>query len=189
MRDLHQIFIDHKYAPDYGDKGSVHTYTKEYEVLLAPYRDGHTILEIGLEHGGSLKMWNEYFTNSKIVGISLGYPGYIEPPHKGGMQEKINGNEITIVVGNACYPEILEEVKDFNFDVIIDDGSHLLKEQVASFELFKTKMNKGGIYIIEDIQNLEEEKEVFESLHDNLTIIDNRHINSRWDDILLVYKF
>ena len=37
--------------------------------------------------------------------------------------------------------------------------------------------------------NLEEEKEVFKSLHDNLTIIDNRHINSRWDDILLVYKF
>lgn len=188
MRDLHQIFIDHQYAPDYGDKGSVHTYTKEYEILLAPYRDNHTILEIGLEYGGSLKMWNEYFTNSKIVGLSLAYPDYVKR-YPDDIKGKINGNEVTIIEGNACYPEILEQVKDFTFDVIIDDGSHLLKEQVSSFELFKTKMNKGGIYIIEDIQNLEEEKEVFESLHDNLTIIDNRHINNRWDDILLVYKF
>ena len=50
-------------------------------------------------------------------------------------------------------------------------------------------MNKGGIYVIEDIQDLEKDKETYKKLHDNLTIIDNRQVNNRWDDILLIYKF
>ena len=52
-----------------------------------------------------------------------------------------------------------------------------------------SRMNKGGIYVIEDIQNLEKDKKAYKKLHDNLTIIDNRQVNNRWDDILLVYKF
>jgi hypothetical protein len=186
MRTLRQIFNDHKYAPDYGDKGSVHTYIDEYETLLFPYKTGCSVLEIGLEHGGSLKMWNEYFTNSQITGITLYYPTYLTSPHS---LEDINNNKINVIINNACSSEILSSVEHFGFDVIIDDGSHLVEEQIASFNLFKRRMNKGGIYVIEDIQDLERDKETYEKLHDNLTIIDNRHINNRWDDIMLVYKF
>ena len=143
-------------------------------------------MEIGLEFGGSLKMWSEYFTNSKITGISLSYPKYFDYPLQIVSE---NNNKINIIVGNACCSEILKDLKDFTFDVIIDDGSHLIEEQISSFNLFKSRMNKGGIYVIEDIQDLEKDKETYKKLHDNLTIIDNRQVNNRWDDILLIYKF
>jgi len=50
-------------------------------------------------------------------------------------------------------------------------------------------MNPGGIFIIEDVVNIDYTRDMFSSLHDNIEIIDNRHIKRRSDDVLVVYKF
>ena len=39
-----------------------------------------------------------------------------------------------------------------NFDVIIDDGSHLPSHQVISFEALWKSVVPGGQYIVEDIE-------------------------------------
>jgi hypothetical protein len=51
------------------------------------------------------------------------------------------------------------------------------------------KINKGGIYIIEDVANLDKVKHLFEELHENCEVIDLRKVKGRFDDVLIVYKF
>ena len=42
--------------------------------------------------------------------------------------------------------------KDLKFDIIIDDGSHMTKHQIDTFEhLFETMLVDGGLYVIEDL--------------------------------------
>lgn len=36
------------------------------------------------------------------------------------------------------------------FDIIIDDGSHKLKDMLSSFKFFFDNLKSGGFYIIED---------------------------------------
>ena len=50
-------------------------------------------------------------------------------------------------------------------------------------------MKTNGIYIIEDIQNLDSTIDRYKELHNNVEIIDNRHIKNRVDDVLVIYKF
>ena len=67
MDTLQSIYDTHKRAPNYGDKGTVHTYIKEYELLFKPFRNGCTLLEIGVYQGGSILMWDDYFTDTHII--------------------------------------------------------------------------------------------------------------------------
>jgi len=76
-----------------------------------------------------------------------------------------------------------------SFDVIIDDGSHQIQDQFTSFNLLKNSIKTGGIYIIEDVANIEQYTNNFKALHTNCKIIDNRWIKNRLDDVLVVYKF
>jgi hypothetical protein len=73
--------------------------------------------------------------------------------------------------------------------VIIDDGSHLINDQIISFNILKNRMKPNGIYIIEDVNNLDSTIDTYKNLHNNIEIIDNRHIKNRIDDVLVVYKF
>ena len=50
-------------------------------------------------------------------------------------------------------------------------------------------MKPNGIYIIEDVNNLDSTIDRYKELHNNVEIIDNRHIKNRVDDVLVIYKF
>ena len=187
MKTLNEIYIDYQFPEGHGDKGTAHTYIDEYEKLLGGRRDNITILEIGVRYGHSIRMWNEYFTNSTIVGVEISVDSINIMKNDTSFNE--NTNTLDIILGNATNENILEELKDYNFDIIIDDGSHYFNDQVKSFNLLKNKMNSGGIYIIEDVIDINSTKQNFIDLHPNVEIIDNRHIKNRSDDVLIVYKF
>jgi hypothetical protein len=164
-----------------GDKDTVHSYIPHYERLLEPYRKNSTFLEIGIWKGQSIKMWDEYFVDSKVVGVE------VFEERTGGLHEDPNYN---VIVADATKLDFLNQIEDLSFDVIIDDGSHYLQEQIISFNLLKGKMNKGGIYIIEDIKNIDRNRRYFEdSLHYNCEIIDLREERNRQDNVLVVYRF
>tara|TARA_Y100000593_G_scaffold86457_1_gene165184 strand:+ start:439 stop:993 length:555 start_codon:yes stop_codon:yes gene_type:complete len=164
-----------------GDKNTVHSYISHYDELLTPYRKNSTFLEIGIWRGQSIKMWDEYFIDSTVVGVE------IFEDRTGGLHNDPNYN---VLVADATKLDFLDKIKDYSFDVIIDDGSHYLHEQIISFNLLKHKMNKGGIYIIEDIKDIDYAKHYFEgSLHDNCEIRDLRKEKNRKDDVLVIYRF
>jgi hypothetical protein len=78
--------------------------------------------------------------------------------------------------------------KDFPIDIAIDDGSHLLEDQVRFVKIVYPALRKGGIMVIEDIQNIATHKFVFDCLGIPFEVIDLRDRIGRYDDVLLIYR-
>lgn len=170
------------------DRDTVHSYIEVYEKTLAPYR--HTaknILEIGLMSGESLRMWEEYF-DGNVYGMDCS-----ETPIDGlaDLRPMIAEGTHNIVIGDATSKEdIGKYFKDIKFDVVIDDGNHVVEDQLKTFGLLCGKMNEGAIYIIEDIQDIDSTANAFKNFSRVLDceIIDRRHIKSRYDDVLIIFR-
>ena len=107
------------------------------------------IAEIGVFSGGSLGMWKEYFVNkAEIWGID------IEPDCKNYEQDGVR-----VFIGDQSDPSFLRKItkQDKNIDILIDDGSHLPRHQIISFEEIFKEMNPGGVYICEDVHGIHNE--------------------------------
>lgn len=183
METLAEIYKRHCVTgPDvgHGDKGGTHSYIEEYETLLEPYRRGKAFMEIGLAMGLSIAMWREYMPGNLVVGVDLSFV-FDTGPHL------LNG---TILIAADCTkPEFLEKLGSYTFDAVIDDASHMVSDQQATFQMLKPKMNPGGIYIIEDVLSVDAERLRFQTLHTNCEIRDLRHKKGRFDDVLIIYRF
>ena len=165
------------------DKLRLHSYLDTYENLFSKFKNKDiNLLEIGIGNGGSLKLWQEYFTKkSNIYCIDISFD---EVTHK----DLVSQENVTIIWKDidSCIPSILSPIM---FDIIIDDGSHYLSHQIKTWELFKDRLNPGGILVIEDIAP--EAYDYFFKLAEkvpNSKLIDLRHIKNRYDDVLFVYE-
>ena len=101
------------------------------------------ILEIGVRRGGSLDVWKKYFgSDSTIVGID------IDPSC-----QRMQSHGFHIHIGDQSDESFLEKViGDYKeFDVVIDDGSHIGSHMIKSFEYIYPKMSANGIYVVEDV--------------------------------------
>lgn len=180
-KSLVEIFseIGH-FGSDVGgnDKNSTHTYLETYDRLFKNFREGCTLLEIGLATGDSIKLWDEYFENSKIIGVDISVV----------FSEFIYKNDVRIIEMDATNPEILKHLEYELLDLVIEDGSHVTSDQVATFNILKSKMARGGIYIMEDILALDQERNTYLSLHNNCEILDMRN-TGRFDNCLIIYRF
>ena len=134
------------------DKLVKHAYPAVYENLFRGIRTQNlNILEIGIETGGSLGLWREYFYNSQIYGIDIA-----EKDHEGVSKKNFEEDRISIEIVDSTDRKVSKSVvKDVKFHVIIDDGSHILKDQISTFENYQKRLEKGGIYIIEDFESVE----------------------------------
>lgn len=135
-------------------------------------------MEIGLALGDSVDLFDEYFDNSVIIGVDISVV----------FDKKEYKNNVEIIQADATKANFLKTIEFNTFDIIIDDGSHMTQDQIATFNLLNGKMNKGGLYIIEDILALDQESHKFRALHSNCEIIDMRD-NGRFDNVLIVYRF
>jgi hypothetical protein len=122
-----------------------HYYTKWYDFYFNCIRHKKiNILEIGVDQGYSLFMWKRYFDNSIIYGMdkySHTLPNNIK-------------KEFKIFIGDQSNEQFLKDVCNsvpLGFDIIIDDASHIPNLQVSSFNFLFKKLNKGGVYVVEDL--------------------------------------
>lgn len=101
------------------------------------------ILEIGVAQGGSIEMWAKYFENANIYGIDL---------YDGILNYKYDYPNIQFAVGNQGDSKFWDEYtkKDIEYDIIIDDGSHLQTHQLYTLVRLFPKLKNGGVYIVED---------------------------------------
>jgi len=51
--------------------------------------------------------------------------------------------------------QVIEEIGEV--DIILDDGSHIVKHMIFSFNLLFSSVKKGGLYVIEDLRTTYEE--------------------------------
>jgi hypothetical protein len=166
-KTLVEILKQHKWDcdkdPNCGNKTFPgHTYLEVYDRLFAPSQHKQiNILEIGILRGISLKLWSEYFSKANIYGFDT----FERITWKGCSYEEVQEflkeyDRITLAKVNSCSTdlqesinraELLSDLPDNFFHVIIDDGSHELQDQVRTYNNFKSKLHPDGIYIIEDI--------------------------------------
>jgi cephalosporin hydroxylase len=135
------------------DKGSFHDYLEAYytEEFANPERV-MSVLEIGVQNGGSLILWHEWFTNAKIVGID------IMDACLNNYKEASLGREfprIEIIIADGYDKSVVDTYKDNSYDYIIDDGPHSIESMKIAIELWMPKVKQGGKLIIEDVQSLE----------------------------------
>lgn len=140
MNDLEKYFIEntgrviHKYMH----------YFPIYERHFAKYRntDVH-IVEFGVSHGGSLRMWKNYFgLNAKIYGVD------INPNCK-----KLEEDQIEIFIGSQDDKGFLKTLPESipRIDILIDDGGHSMQQQINTFEELFGYIQKDGVYLCEDL--------------------------------------
>lgn len=115
-----------------------------YDRYLEPLRNRPvTMIEIGVQHGGSMQMWKRYFhPDSTIVGVDI-YPAC----------KRYEEDGIRVFTGDQSDVDFLAKMiaEIGPVDYILDDGSHLPRHQIASFEyLFRHGLKDGGVYLCED---------------------------------------
>lgn len=187
MQTLQKLYEKHKVG-DWPDKGSVHSYIDVYENILYEYAhdDRNNILEVGLMSGESLRMWAEYFAGT-VYGIDCG----IKPiDGKADLTQAIKDG-LNIFIGDASNSEEIKKCFDgIKFDVVIEDANHDIEQQLKIYVALRPHLNEGSIYIIEDVQDIDRTRELFEKLdpEKSVEILDRRGIKNRYDDILVIIR-
>src|SRR5438128_2002102 len=126
-RTLRELYATH--TGKMSDKWSL--YLDEYDRLFASMWDRPVrLLEIGVQNGGSLEIWSQFFPKAQaIVGCD------INPDCE---RLTYDDPRIGVIVGDAndarTQQRILE--RSGQFDVVIDDGSHLSGDIVKTFALY-----------------------------------------------------
>jgi cephalosporin hydroxylase len=139
MTELEEIF---KTAEHFSDKWQ--PYFEIYTRHLSRYRDKEiTLVEIGVQGGGSLDMWSKFLPKAKIIGID-------NDPEC--MKLQYDNPNIQVCFGNQADPVFWKTFFENNpeVDVIVDDGGHEMHQQVISLENCFPNLKVGGVYIIED---------------------------------------
>lgn len=123
-----------------------HNYVLMYEKLMERNRlSTKKVLEIGFGEGGSIKMWQNYFTNADIYCIE----------YFGDEHEKVWKSPSTeipylkVIRGNSTEKSTWNEAP-YDIDYIIDDGSHQPEHQIETFLLGFPHLKSHGLYFIED---------------------------------------
>ncbi|MGE3153732.1 MAG: glycosyltransferase [Nitrospiraceae bacterium] len=141
-KTLYQLYDEHQ--GKVSDKWS--SYLSEYERLLLPYRDqAIRLLEIGVQNGGSLEIWSQYFHHGEMfVGCD------VNPDCR---RLQFENPKIVVVVGDANTDETEQRIltSSLSYDLIIDDGSHQSRDIVRSFARYFKCLKPGGLYITEDL--------------------------------------
>ena len=130
--------IGSKYPTNKNDYGFLTIYEKYFKFLR---HKKINILEIGVDKGDSLRLWREYFINANICGLDINKKEFTIKNveiYQGDQNDKILLNKIAAKYGK--------------FDIIIDDGSHISKHIINSFDHLFDHLSQDGIYVVEDLQ-------------------------------------
>lgn len=126
------------------DKARLHTYGPVYERILTEdfRKNTYCVLELGILAGESLLAWRDIFPRAIIVGIDIDRNSMITDKDRiqtyCGPQ---NDAELLRRVGHEYGP----------FNIIIDDCSHKIEDQLVSLLNLWHYLQPGGLYVIEDI--------------------------------------
>ena len=140
MNDLYSFHAQHR------NTRVMHKWDHYFEVYERFCRPSavatRCVLEIGVQLGGSVEMWRDYFgPATRIYGID------INPDAK--QQEDI---VTKVFIGDqqdrGFLRSVLREIG--TPDVVIDDGGHTANQQITAFEELYPALSDNGLYFVED---------------------------------------
>jgi hypothetical protein len=170
------------------DKNTDHSYLPLYEKLLSPRKETvKNVLEIGVQRGGSIKLWYDYFPNATVFGLDCMHINEV-------WGELKNKDRIVLHTSVDAYnPNFIRDeltIPSRKFDFVIDDGPHHLETMKVFINTYSRFLSDDGILILEDIQEWSWVehllKEVPHELKNFVHLYDLRWNKGRWDDIVFV---
>jgi hypothetical protein len=147
----------HRLANQY-EAGKPHWYLDIYDKHFKKLRNKKlNILEIGIggyntpkAGGGSLRMWQNYFPNSTILGVDL----FVKNKFKLSHFSK-SSQEIKFVDGSSYDDNTVNKVRqilgDRQFDLLFIDGDHNYEGVKKDFLKYRNLVREGGIIVFHDI--------------------------------------
>jgi cephalosporin hydroxylase len=117
-------------------------YTNTYARFFAPFADQPiNLLEIGIDRGGSLRLWEDFFPRASIHAIDIN-PRCVQ----------YASDRVTVYVGSQTDDRFLEGVarESGRLDIVIDDGGHTMEQQLVSLRTLWPHVKPEGFYVIED---------------------------------------
>ena len=117
-----------------------------YDHCLSRFYDKKiSFLEIGIQNGGSIEVAQKLFDpKSSLSGLDI-------DPRCSDISNILK--DVKIYIGSQVDEQLLNKIAtdhNKNFDVIIDDGSHIQSHMIFTFTRMFQFINDGGIYLIED---------------------------------------
>jgi hypothetical protein len=120
------------------DKIEPHGYFRTYVQIVGQLSPSARVLELGVENGESLRMWQSLFPLGEITGVDLnsqavwpaGTVKVVSRQDDPGLPGKLSGN----------------------YDLIVDDASHNGIDTRKSFDLLWPLVARNGYYVVEDWQ-------------------------------------
>jgi hypothetical protein len=167
------------------DKNTVHSYLPLYELLVKNKKNTcKNIIEVGVGQGGSIQLWHDYFPNATIYGCDICDESLIWD------QIKYNNRIKLFPSTNAYDPLFINQIKDIQFDVALDDGKNTLDSMIQFINMYLPLIKEDGILIIEDVQDIKWldilSSIVPQEYKNNIKTYDLRGIKNRYDDIVFV---
>lgn len=155
-----------------------HSYTPFYAELFKDKKVGR-LLEIGIYHGGSLRMWEEFFPEARIVGLDI-------DPSTLFSYGRINSH-LCDQRNLSDLTKIATHYTDLGgFDIIIDDGSHIPSDQAFTANFLVPYLSPGGWYIIEDVWQGASER--IQQALQYPSVVHEFKVQQRSDDRLIIIR-
>ena len=154
LKSLDELF--HHYGSDKADifkkkNQHGHGFSNFYEKKLKRFKNNKiNILEIGSFAGASAAAFVKYLPNSQVFCFDINISNFkykSKNIHVFGVD--INNEKRIKKILNTIFTNYRFE----KFDLVVDDGSHNLKDILTAFKLFFKILKKESLYIIEDFKH------------------------------------
>ena len=148
-----------------------HGYARIYEKYLKEHKDKNlNIIELGSFYGNASAAFYFYFKNSQIYSADINPDMYI-------YRSKRLKNFFTDTSSRSSIEKNILS-RNIEFDLIIEDASHMLKDQIISLFILFKNLKSGGLFIVEEIDFPEkrEDMRIGQEFPDLKTIL-NKIIN------------
>lgn len=169
---LEQLFNSKGYSYFCTDKNTHHRYLKTYGELFSKWeKEPINILEVGVYKLGSLKLWEEYFTNANII-------GYDNQTYEGS----VSLNRAIVIIEDFYSSN--RELPPLH--IALDDGDHSVQSQLAFAKKVWPSILPGGLMIIEDVRP--EYQPHFDTLGIQYTAMAFHPYTDENDDRILIFN-
>ena len=144
--DKGEYFVNQYVQPAKKNKKKIdaHGYAKIYEKVFTSFKEKKiNILELGSFYGNAAAALYFYFDKANIFSADINPDMF-----------KYKSNRITnFYVDSSSRNSLKNDLisKKNNFDIIIEDASHMLKDQIISLFMLFPLLNPGGYFIVEEL--------------------------------------
>ena len=122
-------------------------YFDAYDDMFKRYRNKKIVfMEIGVQSGGSIAMWRAYF------GKQLHYIGLDINEETQRFADASRHIDIHIGdTGNVTVLKTIRRLYPDGVDILLDDGGHIMQQQINNFQTMFDFVEPGGIFACEDL--------------------------------------